>query len=115
MAQIVPTPARRLKDCRLLPGSTPAAGRGQDVSLDTTLCRQGEGYVCVRTPLVSAAMQAVPGVDMAIAMAQLGGMASSRSARRLRRNVPRSRPSNASKLACRRTLARCAPSHPWLT
>ena len=74
MAQILPTPARSLKEFRLLPGYTPADGCVHDVSLETKLCRQGEGYLCVRTPLVSAAMQAVTGVDMAIAMAQLGGI-----------------------------------------
>ena len=74
MAQILPTPARSLKEFRLLPGYTPADGRVQDISLETKFCRQGEGYVCVQTPLVSAAMQAVTGVDMAIAMAQLGGI-----------------------------------------
>ena len=63
MAQILPTPARSLKEFRLLPGYTPADGRVQGVSLETKLCRQGEGYLCVRTPFVSAAMQAVTGVD----------------------------------------------------
>src|SRR5215471_7038496 len=61
MAQILPTPARSLKEFRLLPGYTPADARVQDVSLNTKLCRQGEGYLCVRTLLVSAAMQAVIG------------------------------------------------------
>src|SRR5215510_7604290 len=66
MAQILPAPAWSLKEFRLLPGYTPADGRAQDVSLETKLCRQGEGYLCVRTPFVSAAMQAVTGVDMGI-------------------------------------------------
>src|SRR5438067_8998266 len=74
MAQILPAPARSLKEFRLLPGYTPADGRVQDIALETKFCRQGEGYLCVRTPFVSAAMQAVTGVDMAIAMAQLGGI-----------------------------------------
>jgi hypothetical protein len=65
MAQILSTPARSLKEFRLLPGYTPADGRVQDVSLETRLCRQGESYLCVRTPLMSAAMQAVTGVDSA--------------------------------------------------
>jgi IMP dehydrogenase len=46
----------------------------QAVSLEARLCRQDNGYLHVRTPLLSAAMQAVTGVDMAIAMAQLGGI-----------------------------------------
>lgn len=37
MAQILPTPARSLKEFRLLPGYTPADGRVQDVSLETKL------------------------------------------------------------------------------
>ena len=41
MAQILPAPARSLKEFRLLPGYTPADGRVQDVSLATKLCRQG--------------------------------------------------------------------------
>ena len=74
MAQILPAPARSLKEFRLLPGYTPADGRVHDVSLETKLCRQGDGALQLRTPFVSAAMQAVTGVDMAIAMAQLGGI-----------------------------------------
>ena len=74
MAQILPTPAQSLKEFRLLPGYTPADGSAHDVSLETRLCRQGDDYLCLRTPFVSAAMQAVTGVDMAIALAQLGGI-----------------------------------------
>src|SRR5206468_920302 len=40
----------------------------------TRLCRRGDGYLHLQTPFVSAAMQAVTGVDMAIALAQLGGI-----------------------------------------
>ena len=72
MARIMPEPACSLKEFRLLPGYTPADGT--DVSLTTTLCRQGQGFLYLRTPFVSAAMQAVTGVDMAIALAQLGGI-----------------------------------------
>jgi len=74
MAQILPAPARSLKEFRLLPGYTPADGSVHDVSLETRLCQQGDGALRLRTPFVSAAMQAVTGVDMAIAMAQLGGI-----------------------------------------
>jgi IMP dehydrogenase len=44
------------------------------VSLETRLCRQGSDYLRLHTPFLSAAMQAVTSVEMAIAMAQLGGM-----------------------------------------
>src|SRR5712691_12265679 len=74
MAQILSAPAWSLKEFRLLPGYTPADGSAHDVSLQTRLCRQGDGYLHLQTPFVSAAMQAVTGVDMAIAMAQLGGI-----------------------------------------
>jgi IMP dehydrogenase len=74
MAQILSAPAWSLKEFRLLPGYTPADGSVRDVSLATRLCRQGDGYLHLQTPFVSAAMQAVTGVDMAIAMAQLGGI-----------------------------------------
>src|SRR5262245_56641398 len=74
MAQILPAPARSLKEFRLLPGYTPADGSVHNVSLETRLCRQGDGYLCIRTPFMSAAMHAVTDVDMAIAMAQLGGI-----------------------------------------
>jgi len=74
MAQILVTPAWSLKEFRLLPGYTPADGSIHNVSLATRLCRQDDGYLHLQTPFVSAAMQAVTGVDMAIAMAQLGGI-----------------------------------------
>lgn len=74
MAQILPAPARSLKEFRLLPGYTAADEGMSQVSLATRLCRQGKGFLEMRIPLVSAAMQAVTGVDMAIALAQLGGI-----------------------------------------
>jgi IMP dehydrogenase len=74
MVQILPAAARSLKEFRLLPGYTPADGAMPNVSLETRLCRQDDGFFRVRTPFVSAAMQAVTGVDMAIAMAQFGGI-----------------------------------------
>ncbi len=74
MAQMVLNPAYSLKEFRLLPGYTPADGGFQHVTLATKLCRQGDDFVRLRTPILSAAMQAVTNVDMAIAMAQLGGI-----------------------------------------
>src|SRR5262245_62712248 len=74
MAQILPTPARSLKEFRLLPGYTPADGSVHAVSLETELCRHGDGALHLQTPFVSAAMQAVTGVAMSIAIVQLGGM-----------------------------------------
>jgi IMP dehydrogenase len=44
------------------------------VCLETRLCRTSDGFLSLRTPLLSAAMQAVTGIEMAIAMAQLGGI-----------------------------------------
>ena len=59
MAQIITTPAWSLQEFRLLPGYTPVDGTA--VSLATPLCRQGQGFLCLQTPLISAAMQAVTG------------------------------------------------------
>jgi len=74
MAQISPTISHSLKEYRLLPRLTAADGNALHISLETRLCRQGEDYLRLRTPFLSAAMQAVTSVEMAIAMAQLGGM-----------------------------------------
>src|SRR5262249_47931765 len=74
MAQILPAPAQSLREFRLLPGYTPADGGVSHVSLETRLCRHGNGYLPLRTPLLSAAMQAVTHAEMALAMAQLGGI-----------------------------------------
>jgi IMP dehydrogenase len=74
MAHILPDPAYSLKEFRLLPGYTAAEGAMPNVALATRLCRQDEDFFHIRTPFISAAMQAVTGVDMAIAMAQLGGI-----------------------------------------
>ncbi|MGQ4808802.1 Inosine-5'-monophosphate dehydrogenase [Candidatus Entotheonellaceae bacterium PAL068K] len=74
MAQLLATLALSLKELRLLPGFTSAEGGVNYVSLETRLCRLGDDFLRLRTPILSAAMQAVTGVDMAIALAQLGGM-----------------------------------------
>lgn len=74
MARIASTVSHSLKEYRLLPRLTTADGNAANISLETRLCRQGDDYLHLRTPFLSAAMQAVTSVDMAIAMAQLGGI-----------------------------------------
>ncbi|NKB66991.1 MAG: CBS domain-containing protein [Candidatus Latescibacteria bacterium] len=74
MAQILPTPSHSLKEFRLLPGYTPADGNTPNVSLDTRLCRQGDDFLTLHTPFLSAAMQAVTSTELAIALAQLGAI-----------------------------------------
>jgi len=63
-----------LKEFRLLPKYTPEDVRVDTVSLETRLCRQEDGFLRLRIPVLSAAMQAVTDTDMAIALAQLGGI-----------------------------------------
>ena len=74
MAQITSTTSHSLKEYRLLPRLTRSKGGAQNVSLETRLCRLNDDFLCLRTPFLSAAMQAVTSVELAIAMAQLGGM-----------------------------------------
>jgi IMP dehydrogenase len=74
MAQLLVDPAYSLKEFCLLPGYTSADGSVRDVALTTRLCRHGTGFLPLQIPVLSAAMQAVTGVEMAIAMAQLGGI-----------------------------------------
>ncbi len=74
MAQVLKTPSHSLKEYRILPGYTPPDGNAPNVSLKTKLCRNGDGYLYLHAPFVSAAMQAVTGGEMAIALAQLGGI-----------------------------------------
>ena len=74
MRQLLATPAYSLKDFRLLPGFTDENSGAQDVSLRTRLCCQGNGYILLDLPFLSAAMQAVTGVKMATALAELGGV-----------------------------------------
>lgn len=71
---ILETPSRSLKEFRILPGFTHKDCAMKQVSLKTRLCRRGSEYIHLETPLLSAAMQAVTGVEMAIALAQLGGV-----------------------------------------
>ncbi len=74
MAKVLDTLSHSLREFRLLPGYTPADGSPLQVSLQTRLCRQGDDFICLHTPFLSAAMQAVTGAEMAIAIAQLGGI-----------------------------------------
>ncbi len=74
MAHIVPNQGRSLKEFRLLPRYTPESLRPDTVSLETRLCRRNDGYLRLHAPILSAAMQAVTDADMAIAIAQLGGI-----------------------------------------
>jgi len=74
MAQVLNNPSHSLKEFRILPGYTPADGNASNVSLKTRLCRKGNDYLYLHTPFLSAAMQAVTGGEMAIALAQFGGI-----------------------------------------
>ncbi|MEE2727611.1 MAG: IMP dehydrogenase [Candidatus Latescibacterota bacterium] len=74
MAKVLSNPSHSLKEFRILPGYTPADGNAPNVELKTRLCRKGDGFIYLNTPFLSAAMQAVTGVEMAISLAQLGGI-----------------------------------------
>ena len=74
MAKVLPNPSHSLKEFRILPGYTPVDGNAPNVELKTRLCRKGDGFIYLNTPFLSAAMQAVTGVEMAISLAQLGGI-----------------------------------------
>ncbi len=74
MKNLILTPAYSLKDFRLLPGYTDETCSMNNISLSTRLCCQGDQYIFLDTPFVSAAMQAVTSVEMATALAELGGV-----------------------------------------
>ncbi len=76
MARILETRSRSLKELRLLPALTALDGGMREVSIATRLCRGpgGEGWIALTAPFLGAAMQAVTGPEMAIALAQLGGI-----------------------------------------
>ncbi|MFA6107548.1 MAG: IMP dehydrogenase [Candidatus Latescibacterota bacterium] len=74
MARVLPVHSHSLKEFRILPGYTPADGSAPNVLLRTRLCRAGDDFVYLQIPFLSAAMQAVTGAEMAIALAQLGGI-----------------------------------------
>ncbi len=70
-------PSRTLTEFRLLPGLTTPETSIETVSLTTPLVRKpnAEGTINLHAPVLAAAMQAVSGPDMAIALAKLGGAA----------------------------------------
>ncbi len=74
MSKVLDRPSHSLREFRILPGYTPPDGNALNVDLTTRLCRSGDGYLRLHTPFLSAAMQAVTGTEMAIAIAQLGGI-----------------------------------------
>ena len=74
MAQILDSPSHSLKEFRILPGYTPPDGNALNVNLGTRLCTSSGSFITLRAPFLSAAMQAVTGTEMAIAIAQLGGI-----------------------------------------
>ena len=74
MAKVLTAPSCSLKEFRLLPGFTASNGSTPHVSLRTRLCRSDDEFLDLHIPFISAAMQAVTGTEMAIAIAQLGGI-----------------------------------------
>ena len=74
MATVLESPSHSLREFRILPGYTPPDGNALNVDLTTKLCRRGEDFLYLQTPFLTAAMQAVTGIEMAIAAAQLGGI-----------------------------------------
>ena len=74
MKQLIIAPAYSLKDFRLHPGFTFEGCSVDDVSLKTRLCRAGEDFIYLQLPFISAAMQAVTGIEMCTALAELGGV-----------------------------------------
>ncbi len=63
-----------LKEFRIIPGYTKADCCISDISLRTPLCCDADSFLFLSAPFLSAAMQAVTGVGLAIALAQLGGV-----------------------------------------
>lgn len=78
MARIIDDISRTFNEYLLLPGLTRKGHSPQNVSLKTPIKRfdKGqEGLCSLNIPVVSAAMQAVSGVELAIALARKGGAA----------------------------------------
>jgi IMP dehydrogenase len=74
MEKTISNPAYSLKDFRLLPGyTTEKCGLGE-ISLRSRLCSRGEDYIFLDLPFISAAMQSVTGIQLATALAELGGV-----------------------------------------
>ncbi len=74
MAKVLDRLSFSLKEFRILPGYTPPDGNALNVDLTTKLCRKRDDYLYLNIPFLSAAMQAVTGTEMAVAVAQLGGI-----------------------------------------
>ncbi len=73
MKSLIEKPAYSLKDFRLLPGYTNEKYDFKDISLMSPLCRNGDDFITLDLPFVSAAMQSVTSVQLATALAELGG------------------------------------------
>ncbi|MFH0978498.1 MAG: IMP dehydrogenase [Candidatus Woesearchaeota archaeon] len=69
-------PSRSLKEYRLLTGRTTAKTVMSSVNLRTRLCTSpnGKDFLYLNIPLMSAAMQAVSGTRLSVALAQFGGI-----------------------------------------
>ena len=76
-ANIITEPARSLREFRLLTGKTSKDNIAAKVSLKTRLCAipDSDKFLHLNIPFMSAAMQAVSGVKLAIALAEHGGIA----------------------------------------
>jgi IMP dehydrogenase len=74
--EIILKPSHSLKEFRLLTGKTDLNNVMNKISLKTKLCAipNSKKHIELNIPLVSAAMQAVSGKHMAVALAQLGGI-----------------------------------------
>ncbi|MCK5177346.1 MAG: IMP dehydrogenase, partial [Candidatus Aenigmarchaeota archaeon] len=72
--RITLNPAYSLREFRILTGKTTLNNTISEIELKTKLCRKGDGFFCLNMPLISAAMQAVSGKEMAISLAQCGGI-----------------------------------------
>jgi IMP dehydrogenase len=68
-------PSRTLMEFRLLPGYTTEEHKADNISLRTPLVYTESDKYNLNIPMVSAAMQSVSGVKMAVELAKLGGVA----------------------------------------
>jgi len=75
--KIITEPARSLREFRLLTGKTTKENIASKVSLKTKLCSlpDSDKFLNLNIPFMSAAMQAVSGVKLAISLAEHGGIA----------------------------------------
>ena len=77
MAYYFSEPSHTFNEYLLVPGYSSAECIPDNVSLETTLVRYRKGEkaaITMKIPMVSAIMQAVSGKDLAIALAQEGGV-----------------------------------------